>query len=651
MATVAKTPVAENIEQHDWHVRTLPMQDTKALRAALEEANLHTLLMVYVHLTHDETMLDVFRNYITPPYALPAVAIPDEYQELLREKLLHVLTTPDAAREEDPSDKLMQKMMSVGVAEEVHDEFLPLLFEQCGFRQPTPRKEIPERAAPPASFKVLVIGAGLTGLAASVKLEEAGYEHVVIEKNPEVGGTWWENRYPGVGVDTSSHFYSYSFEISPEWNQYHPHGADMQNYLLHVADKYDLRRKIRFNTMVTKLVYDDAACMWDVTVRGPDGAEEVIRVNAVLNAHGPVNRAKWPTIPGLEDFRGPKMHTATWDSSVDIRGKRVAVIGTGASAAQLVPAIAPEVGQLTVFQRSKHWAIFNPEIMKEVTDGVKFALRYIPHYREWFRFRAYWFEADGLFVNVLKDPEWPESDLSVSALNEGMRQWALAHMESKFADRPDLKEKLTPDFPIFSKRILMDAGWFDALKRDNVHLEVEGIERITPTGIRMADGRELEFDVIVCATGFDVANMLGNLTVIGRGGRSLRDEWGFDDPRSYLGVTVPGYPNYFLTVGPNSAPNHAAGQNLVSEVQINYFIECLDWLNAADRKALEPRQDAFEAWNEKIAERMQQMIWSHPKSKSYYKNSKGRNFLSWPYRLVDLWYEMRGPVKEHFELH
>ena len=634
----------------DWHVRNLPMADTPELRSALQEANIHTLLMVYVHLTGDERMLDVFGNYITPPYSTPAATLPEEYQSELRDKLLRVLTTPGAARDEEPSDALYQRMMSVGVGEEVADEFVPLVFDQCGFKLPTPRKELTGRAPPRPDFKVLVIGAGLTGLAASVKLEEAGYDHVVIEKNPEVGGTWWENRYPGVGVDTPSHFYSYSFEITPEWNQYHPHGADMQKYMLHVADKYKLRDKIRFETTVTKLVYDDAAAMWDVTVRKADGGKEVIRVNAVINAHGPVNRWKWPSIPGFDEFLGPKMHTATWDPSVDIKGKKVAVIGTGASAAQLVPAIAPDVAELTVFQRSKHWAIYNPEIVNQVTDGVKFALRYIPHYREWFRFRVYWFAADGLYPNVVMDPDWPSDSPSVSAINDGMRQYALAHLEAKFGDRPDLKEKLTPDFPIFSKRIILDGGWYDALKRPNVALETGKIERITPTGIRMADGKEIEVDVLVCATGFDVANMLGDLTVIGREGRNLRDEWGTEDPRSYMGIGVTGYPNYFLTVGPNSAPNHAAGQNLISEVQVNLIIECLDWLNASGKKSMEPTSEAFEWFNDRVERQMKKMIWSHPKANSYYNNSKGRNFLSWPFRLVDLWNETRTPIKEHFKL-
>ncbi len=641
----------ESAEALDWQHRSLPMADTPELRAALEEANVPTLLMVYVHLTHDETMLDALSLYIAPPYSTPATSIPDEYLVELRTKLLRVLTTPGVARADDPSDALMQRMMSVGVGEPVADEFLPLLFDQIGLKLPTPRKQIAGRILPPAGYRVLVIGAGLTGLAASFKLEDAGYDHIVIEKNPEVGGTWYENRYPGVGVDTPSHFYSYSFEITPEWDHYHPHGADMQKYLLHVADKYDLRRHVRFQTEVTSLAYDDASAMWDVTVRGKDGAEEVLRVNAVINAHGPVNRFKWPAIPGLERFNGSRVHTASWDPALDLKGKRVAVIGTGASSAQLIPAIVDEVAALTIFQRTKHWVIYNPEVMSQVTPGIKYALRHIPHYREWFRFRVYWFAADGLFPNVLKDPNWKdETGMSVSALNDGMRQFALAHINAKFADRPDLLAKVTPDFPIFSKRIIMDGGLFDAYKRDHVMLEQGKIDEITPTGIRMMDGTEYAVDVLICATGFDVANMLGNLTVTGKGGRNLRDEWGTDDPRAHLGVTVPGYPNYFLTVGPNSAPNHAAGQNLISEVQVNYIIEALDWANSEQSWGIEPRQEAFEAFNRKIDARMQEMIWTHPKANSYYNNSKGRIFLSWPYRLIDYWNEMRGPRKEDFNL-
>lgn len=630
--------------------RPLPLPDGPELERALREANPQTLLMVYVHLTRDEAMLEKFKLYIRSPYSTPPTQIPDEAMEELYAKLRHVLTTPGAAVAGEPSVELVSRMMSVGAGEVVEDEFVPMSLEQNGFGVPAPRKNEPGFVPPPAGFKVLVIGAGLTGLAAGIKLEQAGIDYVTIEKNPEVGGTWWENRYPGVGVDTPSHFYSYSFEINPDWNHYYPKGRDMHDYFARVADKYKLRDKIRFNTKVTALHYDEAAKMWNVTVVPKDGAPEVVRVNAVINAHGPVNRWKWPDIQGLDSFAGPKMHTACWDESVDLKGKKIAVIGTGASSAQLVPALAAEAGQLTVFMRSRHWVLFNPEIMHSVTEGVKWALRYIPHYREWFRFRVFWYAADGLFPNVVKDPSWPADGIAVSAHNEAMRQYALAYMQDKIGSRPDLVEKLTPDFPIFSKRVILDPGWYDALMRPNVALEVAGIERVVPNGIVMKDGRVIEVDVIVCATGFNVAKMTGGLDIKGRAGHDLNEEWGEDDPRAYLGITVPGYPNYFLTVGPNSAPNHAAGQNLISESQIHYIIECLEMAFAAGKDTVEPMQEAFDQWNDKIDARMKEMIWTHPRARSYYNNSKGRVYLSFPYRLVDYWNWTRKPDPAAFTL-
>ena len=234
--------------------RKLPLKATAELRQALAEGEIHTLLMTYVHLSGDESMLDKFAPHIKSPYAYPPEEIPAELTEELRQKLLHVLTTPGAALEGDISDALMHRMMTVGLAEEVADEFLPLLYDQIGFRPEVPRRERKNRKPAPAGFKVLVIGAGMTGLAAGVKLAEAGYDWEIVEKNEEVGGTWWENRYPGVGVDTPSHFYSFSFALNSEWHNYHPQGTDMFAYLKRVADDYKLRPNIRFNTRVEKLV-------------------------------------------------------------------------------------------------------------------------------------------------------------------------------------------------------------------------------------------------------------------------------------------------------------------------------------------------------------------------------------------------------------
>ncbi|NIJ18215.1 flavin-containing monooxygenase [Sphingobium vermicomposti] len=626
------------------------LPDSPDLARALDEANVPTLLAAYVHMTHDAAFLDRFADHIRPAFSQPPTDIPEELADDLRARMRHLLTTGEGYQARPASDALLQRIMTVTVGEPVEDEFLELVEDQCGFRPYIDRSQMVGRKAPKADFKILVIGAGMTGMAAATKLREAGYNFVVIEKNADVGGTWYENRYPGVGVDTPSHFYSFSWEIWPDWQHYHPHGADMQKYMLATADKYGLRRDIRFNTKVEKLVWSDVDKVWTVTVQKADGTREDIVVNAVINGHGPVNRYQFPDIPGLDDFAGTLVHTANYPADLDLKGKRVAVIGTGASSAQLVGAIAPEVGQLTIYQRSKHWVLFNPELTHEVSEGMRWALANIPNYKEWFRFRVYWAAADGLYSNVVKDPAWEGNMTAVSQGNAMTREYALGYMQQRFADRPDLIEKLTPDFPIFSKRIILDNGWFDALARPNVHLEDQGIARILPNGIEAKDGSVFECDVIICATGFNVAKMIGNLTIKGIGGRDLGEEWGEDDPRSYLGMCVPGYPNYFHTVGPNSAPNHAAGQNMISECQVHWIIEALDRINEADANAFEVTQDAFDAWNRKVEERMPQMIWTHPGANSYYNNSKGRVFLSWPWRLVDFFHATRAPEDGSYRL-
>lgn len=629
--------------------RPLPLKDSPQLRTALEAANLHTLLMVYVHLTHDEAMLDLFRPHIHAPYTNPDYVIPQSCIDELRGKLLHVLTTPGAALEGDLPIDLMKRMMSVGVGEPVDDEFIPMVIEQAGFKRNPARIEDPKRTPPPPGFKVLVIGAGLTGLLASIELERAGYDHIVIEKNEEVGGTWWKNRYPGVGVDTPSHFYSYSFEISPEWEHYYPHGSDMREYFRSVADKYDVRRNIRFQTMVHSLEFDQAEAVWNVTVEDlTTGKRDVIKANAVFNAFGTTDRWELPKIPGIESFKGTITHSAGYDETIVLKGKKVAVIGAAASSAQIVSSIVSEVDELVVFMRSKNWMINNPEILQEVPDPVKWALRHIPHYKEWFRFRVFWVAADGLYPNVVKDPSYPPDGIAVSPINEAMRQYALAHMHQKLEGRPDLIEKLTPDFPIFSKRVVMDAGWFDALIQPHTTLETTPIAELTPTGIRMKDGREYEFDVIICATGFKTAPLVQELTIKGRDGHELAVDWADEEERAYYGTMIPGYPNYFLSTGPNIGPNHAGGLNMVSEVQVNYMIECLDHMIAIGACTVEPTQEAFIRHNKRIDEQMQRMIWTHPKSKSYYHNSKGRPREPWPFRLVDLWNEMRSPILDDF---
>jgi len=631
--------------------RPLPLPDSEALTRALAAADIPTLLMTYVHISGDEAMLDRFSPHIHSINSGKWTQIPDDLADLLRAKTREVLTTPGAASADEPDQRLLQKIMSVGMGEPVADEFIPLLLEQTGLGPQPDRSHRPARKQIPADYKVLVIGAGLSGLAAAVKLAEAGYDYQIVEKNPEVGGTWWAARYPGVGVDTASHFYSYSFELNPDWTTYTPKGGEMQEYLVRTSRKYGVRDRVRFETTAVRLRWLEREQLWEVTVRDKTGAEETVRANAVINAHGPIGRWEWPKIEGLSDFAGVKMHTAQWDPSVDLKGKRVALVGTGASAAQCGPAIAPEVGHLTVFMRSGHWVLPNPNAGAPVPDDVRWAMRHIPHYLEWFRFTVYWTGSDGLYPNLLKDPTWPDDGLTISASNAALRAYCIKNLETKLAGRPDLIEKLTPDAPVFSKRIVMDTNWVPMFLRENVTLETAGIERVGPDFIRTVEGVEHPIDVIVFATGYNLARMTGSLEIIGREGRSLSEEWGDEDPSGYFGLMVPGYPNYFHMNGPNSGPNHGAGINLLSEAQVHYILQCLDHLVETGASAMEPTEEAREAFNERVQAQMPNMIWTHPKAKTYYKNSKGRVIISWPFRLVDYWNESRHPKLDDYLIH
>ena len=625
---------------------SLPITDTHALRAALADANLPTLLMVYTTYAQDRAYLDSFSPYLTALYAADMLtAIPDDMAQDLRNRLFTLLTDPNPPAERPLDPEFLRHMMGVSVGEHVDRALVPVLYDQMGFEKAMPRKDIPGRAMPPADMEVLVIGGGMSGIGAGVKLAEAGYNYTIIEKNPELGGTWFENRYPGVGVDTPSHFYSYSFELNPEWSHYHPKGAEIQDYLTGVADKHGVRGHVIFNTRVTGATWNEASSRWHVQLRDKDGNTSEKVVSAVLLAHGVLNRWKMPDIPGLESFAGPKMHTAGWDTSVDLKGKKVAIIGTGASAAQLAPAIADQVAELTVFQRSKHWVLNNPDINSGVNDNVRFALRMIPHYKEWFRFRVYWFTGDGLYGNVLMQEDWPHKDVSISAQNDGARQYALHYIQAKLAGRPDLIEQMTPDYPIFGKRIVLDAdgGWLDTMLKPNVHLESRAIDHIEPDAVVLKDGTRIEADVLALATGFEITKVVGPLEIVGKGGRRIQEDWGEDDPRSYLGVMAPGYPNFFFVLGPNSAPNHAAGVNMVLEAQVNWMIETLDLMVAQGARVVEPTVAAYDKWNAEVEAQMKHMIWSHPKAKSYYLNSAGRNVISCPFRLADYWSWTRHP--------
>ena len=384
---------------------------------------------------------------------------------------------------------------------------------------------------PGATVHVVVIGAGMSGLLAAHRLQQAGVSFVVLEKDADVGGTWFENTYPGCRVDNPNHNYSYSFAQRHDWPLHYSTQDVLLDYLRRCADEFGLRDHIRFGTEVESAI---------VVGRRPpvDGTRPAARIGALRPDRGrrrhQRGRAAQPPLvpsPSTGATRSPasSFHSARWDHDVDLRGKRVAVIGTGASAVQFVPEIAGDVGELLVFQRTPPWFGFTPEYHDPVPDGLRWLYAHVPYYSEFNRFWMFWKMGDGSLPGVRVDPDWEGDGASVNAMNDMMRMVLTNGIEGHFADRPDLLEHVVPRYPPGAKRLLRDNGvWPAALQRDTTSLITTPIRAITATGIVTDDGVEHEVDVIVYGTGFQASRFLTPMRVTGRGGVDLHEQWGGD---------------------------------------------------------------------------------------------------------------------------
>jgi len=464
-----------------------------------------------------------------------------------------------------------------------------------------------------------------------------GIPFVILEKNPTAGGTWLENRYPGCAVDTPNHFFSYSFHPNNAWTRHFSQRAEIHRYIEDGFDRYDIRRDVRFGVEVTDARFEEATARWQVMTRAGDGKTATLSCNVLITAIGQLNRPAIPAIPGLDEFRGPMFHTARWDASVDLKGKRVAMIGTGASAMQTGPSIAPEVASLTVFQRTPHWAMHNPNYHKTVSAGNLWALEHIPFFGKWLRFQLFWAGSDGFHATLQKDPAWTQPGLSLNEANHRMREMIIDHVRKELDGDEELLAKVIPDYPPYGKRMLRDNYWYRMLKRPNVVLETNPIERITEGAIVMRDGTVHEADVIILATGFQASRMLAPMEIAGRGGRTIRDAWGEDDPRAYLGITAPDFPNLFMIYGPNTNLAHGGSIIFHHECQVRYICQALREMIEHGHATLEVRQEVHDDYNHRLDETCARMVWTHPGVTSWYKNKANRVTVTSPWRLLDYW--------------
>lgn len=629
--------------------------DLGALDQALEAAHQPALAAALVQMTGDARWLRPEWTPTYTPLSRGETGVPEPEQVKFRAEAKAAITdwvakgslaptTPDAAT--------LRRMMSFVAGADIPESYADFLNDELaigGQSSKDPQWATPILKAAARRMHVLVIGAGMSGLLAGIRLTQAGVDFEIVDKNPDVGGTWLENTYPGCRVDSSNHIYSYSFEPNHNWPQHFSTQPVLLDYFRGVAERYDLREKIRFETSVEQMVWDEARAVWKVTLNTAKGPEQV-EATSVITAVGQLNRPRLPDVKGRERFKGPAFHSAQWRHDVDLTGQRVAVIGTGASAFQFVPEIVGKVASLTVFQRTPPWGFPTAHYHEDVPAGMNWLLEHIPNYDKWYRFFLFWMVTDGLLDGVRADPAWTGDETAVSEANAMFRAMVAEALRMQAADRPDIAEKVIPTYPIGGKRALLDNGvWIAALKRPNVELVTDALAEITESGIITADGTARDFDVIIYGTGFHASRFLHPMKIKGRGAKDLHEVWD-GDARAYLGMTTPGFPNLFMIYGPNT--NIVVNGSIVffSECSVRYILGCLKLLAESGSNAMEPKVEVHDAFNIRVDAGNKLMAWGAPQVSSWYKNEKGRVSQNWPFALVDYWRATLAPDPQDFVL-
>lgn len=614
--------------------------DPDRLARGIDAANVPTLLLVLHQLTGDD-------KWVEQPYLPSRIRMhtdndtggfsPDEQQTIRDEAkrvILEVLRSGKPAPTV-PTPAELARLTGISCGEHVPELYGEMFVQDMRWQLEGLDSATETPAESGDEPYVTIIGAGIGGIGLAIALKLQNIPFVILEKNSTVGGTWHDNRYPGAGVDAPSHLYSFAFAPN-DWTEYFAHQPEILGYLERVVREHDLLRYIKFGHEVTSAHYDDDAHKWTVTARTNAG-EYTRQSRALVSAVGIFNPAITPDFEGLDNFAGQVAHTADWPEDLDLKGRRVVVIGSGASAMQAVPRIAKEASELYVVQRSPHWVGPFTRFGEQIPEDLRYLMNVIPEYRAWYRVRLAWIWNDRLFSTFERDPEWYDVPHAVNSRNNAHRVFFEQYVRDKLHDRPDLVEKCIPTIPPFAKRMLFDNGWFETLKRPNVELITARVDHFESDSIVFDDPDvgTREIDVAVMATGFDVARFLTGFDLVGSAGVRFGDA--SDDARAFLGTVTPGFPNFFMLYGPNLQPGHGGSYINVSESQIGLVLRVLQAMRARDLVRVEVRPDVHDDYNAKVDAAHENLIWMHQGVTNYYKNATGRVVVNSPFTNVDFW--------------
>lgn len=627
--------------------------DPAILRAAISECDPVIAALVLSSLTGDNKPLEAMAPHIEGGWSFEQF-VPVDIAQAVQDKLIEAINGIAEGRipaiNALDSGKI-QAALSLAVNAKVPLSYANMMLEEMPISGDDPRKvEIgPVENSMQVTYEVVIVGAGLSGICLGIKLKEAGIPFKIFEKNSDIGGTWLENHYPGAAVDVPSHFYSFAFAPNPDWQYHFARQGETLEYLRKLVSENDLIDHIQFGRSVEAAHWFEEDGYWNISINDANGEKRVETATFFVSAVGQLNRPSVPNIPGSEIFSGQAFHTAQWPDDIDLTGKRVALLGTGASAIQVGPAIADKVKSLTVFQRSPNWAAPNPNLQKQFNAGEKWASAHIPYYQKWSRFLIFWASGDVLHDSLQKDETWAHQERSLNAKNEAMRIRLTDYLKKELDGREDLIEKALPDYPPYGKRMLRDTGWYRMLLRDNVDLVASGVSKMTENTIMDSEGAHHQIDICIFSTGFKSLEMLAPMEVVGSDGKTLNETWEDEGARAYLGIYVPGFPNFFMMYGPNTNLAHGGSLYLHAEWQTRHILNAMSECFRRNAKAFTVRHTTYETYNERVDEAHNAMVWTHPGMRNWYRNEKGRVVTNSPWKLVDYWQMTKDFTPEEFE--
>ncbi|KAM5352892.1 hypothetical protein ACJ41O_005614 [Fusarium nematophilum] len=627
--------------------------DDAFIRKAIDKSNLNALRMALLQVTNDPELAKMrTRRHGIRGGAMFAHVVAEEDISTLKEKAFAYLSKRqlDDSIPPPPSKAESKKLADVFGDEPVGEREWEYDYEELAFTEFPRAAEWTGKKPSGAkidAFKVVVIGGGISGLAAAVQFKRLGLNFTVLERQAGIGGTWLLNSYPDARVDTSSYLFQFKFVKNYPWSEYFATAGETRKYLESVAEQYKVKDRFLFNREVVGCVWHEDTSEWELTIKHKDGHTETTRCNAVVSGTGLFATPNLPDIKGIKDFKGAAFHTANWDHKVDYSNKHVALMGTGSTGTQLAGMVASRAKSLTVYQRTPNWIMNMDGYRAVIGDHVRYVFDHMPYYWNWYCYSVHVTSQQLQYLQI-RDKEWQAKGGIINERNDMARKNLTQYIESKAEGVPGLLEKILPKHAPLVRRLVVDNGFYDTLRRDNVELVTDEIDSFTETGIKTTDGVERPCDVAVLGTGFKVSQYFWPCKYVGRGGATMQELWSKDGARSYLGLVIPGFPNFFSFYGPNHQPR-SGGFYSWGEIWSRYTATAIVHLIENDKKSLEVRKDVFEDYNAKLDAECEGLIWESEGS-GYYVNEFGRQGVNAPWHTADYHRMVAYPNFDDFDI-